>query len=77
MRAAPVVHHSVDLVHNECPHRIQHPATGLRSEQEIQRFRRSNEDVRRLLDERLALRGGGITGANFSAHVDFVAFCFV
>ena len=77
VRAAPVVHHRVDLVHNQCPHRAQHPPAGLGSEQQIQGFRRGDKNVRRLLDQGPALRRGGVARANFSAHVDLAALRFV
>ncbi len=46
------------------------------SEQQIQRFRRGDENVRRFFDQRLTLRGSRIASANFGAHIDVVAFGF-
>ena len=46
------------------------------SEQQIQRFGRGNENVRRFFDQRLTLRGSCIASANFGAHIDVVAFGF-
>src|SRR5437899_9188548 len=70
MRAAPVVHYSVNLVQNERACRAQHPPARFGSEQQIERLWRRNEDVRRLFNQRLTLRSSGIASAHFGAHID-------
>src|SRR4029077_14636828 len=70
MRAAPVVHYSMNLVQNERSRRAQHPPARFGSEQQIQRLWRRNEDVRRLFNQRLTLRGSRIASAHLGAHID-------
>ena len=74
MRAAPIIHDSVNLIQDERARRAQHSPAGFGSEQQIQRLRRGNQNVRRFFDQRLALRGSRIAGANFGAHIDVAAF---
>ena len=76
MSAASVIHHSMYLVQNERSGRAQYAPARFGSEQEIQRFRRGHENVRRFFDQRPALRGSCIASANFCAHIDVVAFGF-
>jgi hypothetical protein len=77
MSAAPIIDDSVNLIHNERPRCAQYAPTRLGCEQEIQGLRRRNEDVRRLFDQRLPLRGSCITGANFGAHIDRATICLL
>src|SRR5437660_6993285 len=70
MRAAPVVDDSVNLIQDQRSRRAQHPPARFGSEQQIQRLWRRNEDMRRLLNQRLTLRGGRIASAHFGAHID-------
>ena len=70
MRAAPVVHDGVNLIQDQRARRAQHPPARFGSEQQIQRLWRRNEDVRRLFNQRLTLRGTRIASAHFGAHID-------
>ncbi len=70
MRAAPVVHDGVNLIQDQRARRAQHPPARFGSEQQIQRLWRRNEDVRRLFNQRLPLRGSRIASAHFGAHID-------
>ncbi len=77
--SALVAHDRVDLVDDHGRDRAQHRAPALAAEQDVERFRRRDEDVRRPADHRGALGGrrvsradedadlrhGGIEGANF------------
>jgi len=76
MRAAPVIHHSVNLIQNERARRAQHAAARFRRQQQIERFRRGDEDVRRSFGERLSLGGTGVTRTDFGADFDVAAFRF-
>ena len=55
MRAALIVRHGVDLVHNHGAGGAQHGARLFRRHQNVERFRRGDQDVRRLPAHLLAL----------------------
>ena len=74
MRPTPVIHDSVNLIQNKRSNRPQYPPAGFGSEQQIQRLGRGNENVRRLLNERLPLRCTSIARANFSTHLNLTPF---
>src|SRR5881394_3116909 len=69
--AAPLVpRHGMDLVHDDRPDRPQHFAGALGRQNQIERFRRGDQDVRRLLEHRLPLRLGRVTSADQRPHLD-------
>ncbi|MNZ53565.1 hypothetical protein D3C78_714450 [compost metagenome] len=59
----------VDLVDDHAARPGQHRPPGLRAEQHVERFRRGDEDVRRLAAHRLALTLGGVAGAHRGADI--------
>ncbi len=67
MGAALVVGDGVDLVHNHRLHRAKIFAALLRRQQNVERLRRSDQNVRRPLQHRAPLRGQGIAGAHRGA----------
>ena len=64
VRAALVVDHGVDLVHDHGLDRAQHLAPAVRGEQDVERLRRRHQDVRRTLEHRGARRGRRVAGAH-------------
>ena len=69
--AAPLVAGDrMDLVDDDRPSGFQHRAAGLRAEQQIKRFRRRDENMRRPAAHLLALAGGGVAGAHRGADLE-------
>ncbi len=68
VRAALGVRHRVDLIHDHRLHPGQHLAR-LRGQDQVQRLRRRDQDVRRVADHRRALARGGVARADAHAHV--------
>ncbi len=68
MRAALVVGHSVDLVDDDCVHAAQMLTALLRREQDVQRFGRGDQDVRRGLQHRAALGRRRVARPDSRAH---------
>ncbi len=64
MRAAPRADDGVNLVDDDGPHRPQALAAALRCQQQVQRFRRRDEDVRRRAEHRLPRRRRRVAGAH-------------
>ena len=62
--AALVCRDRVDLVDDHRARRRQHRAAGLRAEQHVKRFRRGDDDVRRLAAHALALARRRVAGAH-------------
>jgi hypothetical protein len=54
----------VNLVHDHHAHVGEHPATPGARQQDVERFRRRDQDVRSLSQHPRACRGGSIPGAN-------------
>ena len=67
--AALVSGHRVDLVHDDRVRALQHLPAALGGEQDVERLGRGDEDVRRLGDHALPLRGRGVAGAHGRADV--------
>ena len=64
VRAALVVGHGVDFVQDNGSHILEAAPAALRGEQDVQRFRRGNQDVRRVFRHLLALGLRRIAGAH-------------
>ncbi len=64
MRSAARLQHGVDLVDDHRPRGLQHRARALGGQQEVQRFRGRNQDMRRRAQHRGALVLGGIPAAH-------------
>jgi len=62
VRAALVPGHGVDLVDDDGAGRGQHRAAPLGGHQQVQRLRGGDQEIRRLLQHRRALGGGGVPG---------------
>ncbi|MNN13045.1 hypothetical protein D3C81_1260620 [compost metagenome] len=69
MAAALAAGQRVDLVGDHAARPGQHRPPGLRAEQHVERFRRGDEDVRRLAAHGLALALGGVAGAHRGADI--------
>ena len=69
MRAALVPHEGVDLVHDHRAHGREHPAPAVAGQQEVQRFRRRDQDVRRPLGHRRPLAGRCVARPHLHAHL--------
>ena len=69
MCAALVRRHGVNFIHDDGPDVVQHPAALLGREQQVERFRRRDQDVRRPPDHLLARRAGGVAGADRDADL--------
>ena len=69
MRAALVRRHGMDLVDDHGPRGRQHLTAGLRAEQDVERFRRGDDDVRRAAAHALALARRRVAGAHPGADV--------
>ncbi len=67
MSAALVWRERVDFVDNDGPRRGQHPAARLRRQQDVKRFRRRDEDMRRPAAHLVALALRRIAGADQGA----------
>ena len=67
VRAALVVGHGMDLVHDHGPRGAQHAPRAFRGQQNEQRFRRGDQDVRRLLAHLLPLPHRRVAGAHGGA----------
>src|SRR5438128_2571020 len=63
MRAAFVADECVDLIDNDSLGLPQRGSSFLGSQQQVQRLRRGDQDVRRLADERRTLRRRAVSGA--------------
>ena len=70
MRAALVGRQRVDLVDDHGARGREHPAPGLRAEQDVERLRRRHHDVRRALARAIALALRRVAGAHPGADVD-------
>ncbi len=70
MRAALVGRHRMDLVDDHGPRRRQHFAAGFRTEQDVQRFRRRHDDVRRRPAHPLPFPRRRVAGAHPGADLD-------
>ena len=70
MRAALVRRQRVDLVDDHGARRRQHLAAGFGAEQDVERFRRGHDDVRRGAPHALALRRRRVAGAHPGADLD-------
>jgi len=69
--ATPLVaRHRVDLVHDHRPHRPQHLAGAFGREDEVERFRRRDEDVGWATEHRLPLRLRRVPGPDKRPHLD-------
>ena len=60
----------MDLVNDHRPDRPQHLAGAFGREDQIERFGRRDEDVRRMLEHRLPLRLRRVPGADQRPHFD-------
>jgi hypothetical protein len=58
----------MQLVHDHAAHALQHRAAGFRSQQDEERLRRRDQDVRRRLAHAVALEGRGVAGADSVAN---------
>ena len=67
MRATLVVGHGVDFIHNHGAGRTQHASRAFRGQQNVQRFRRSDQNVGRPLAHLLAFPHGRVAGAHGGA----------
>ena len=70
MGAALVRRDGVDFVDDHRPGVRQHRAPGLRAEQDVKRFRRRHQDMRRAAAHPLALGGGRVPGSDPGADID-------
>ena len=70
MRTAFVWRQRVDLVDDDGAHRRQHFAAGVGAEQDVERFRRGDDDVRRRAAHALALAGRRVAGAHPAEDVN-------
>ena len=77
MRTALVVYHGVNLVDDKRPRVLQHSAPAFACQQNVERFRRSNDDVRRLLRHRGPLARGRIAGAHQRPNLDVIEACYL
>ena len=68
VRAALVAHHGVNLVDDHRANRAQDLARALRRQHQVERLGRGDQDLRRPLDDRLALGLGRVAGAQ--SHPD-------
>ncbi len=64
MRSTLVVGDCVDFVDDDCPHVAQIVAALLCGQQDVERFRRRYQNVRRMLQHSLALGGQRVAGAD-------------
>ena len=71
VRAPLAARHRMQFVDDHALDRLEHRAARLRTEQDVERFRRGDQDVRRLATHALAFRGGRVAGAHggADAHV--------
>ena len=68
--------HGVNLVHDHGTQRAEHRAASHAGQQDVQRFRRRDQDVRRLAQHPRARRGGGVARPNGHADVrKFLSRC--
>ena len=70
MGAALVRRDRVDFVDDHRPRARQHRAPGLRAKQNVERFRRRHQDVRRAAAHPLALGGGRVARSDPGADID-------
>ena len=68
-RCEDVAVHRVDLVDDDGAHRGEHATAAVAGEQDEQRLRRGDEDVRRLLAERSPLLLWRVAGAHAHSHL--------
>ncbi len=64
VRTSASADHGMDLVHDHRANRSQHLAASLGRQEQIQRFRRGDEDVRRRLQHRRPLGRGRVSSSN-------------
>src|SRR6476659_2195778 len=69
MRATLVSNNRVNLIENYCASGLQHPASAFTSQQDVERFRSSDDDMRWPFRHRRAFRRRGVACANQSADV--------
>ena len=70
MGAALVRRDGVDFVHDHRPGARQHRAPGLRAKQDVERFRRRHQDMRRAAAHPLALGDGRVARSDPGADLD-------
>ncbi len=70
MGAALVRRHGMDLVDDHRPRRLQHGAAGFRAEQDVERFRGGDDDMRRAAPCTGALALRRVAGAHPAADLD-------
>ncbi len=70
VRAALVVRHRMDLVHDQRLSRPQHGAPALARKEDVERFRRRDHDVRRLPLHAGAVFGRSIAGAHPGSNLE-------
>ena len=69
MRATFRAGHGVDLVDDHSPHATEHAPAANGRQQDVERFRRRNQDVRRLANHARSRRRSRVAGAH--RHADF------
>ena len=69
VRPAPGANHRVDLVDDDGPDGAQHEAAALRRQQEVERLRRGDQDVRRRSEHRRPIGRRRVTGADGGGDV--------
>ena len=67
VRAALVSGHRVNLVHDHGAHAAQHGPAALRGQQQVERLRRGDQNVRRALEHGGPLGGRGVSGPHRDA----------
>ena len=70
MTAALVRRHGMDLVDDDRASGREHRAAGFRAEQDVERFRRGHDDMRRAAAHAVAFARRGIAGAHPGADFD-------
>ena len=70
VRSAARIDHRMDLVHDHRAHRAEHRPAALRGQEQVERLRRGDQDVRGRAQHRGAARGGRVTGAHRGTDAD-------
>src|SRR5258705_11962311 len=70
MAPALVRRNRMNLIDDHGPGGCKHPATGIRSEQDVKRFRSGDDDMRRSATHALALSRRRIAGTHPAANID-------
>ena len=71
MGAAFVADHRVNFVEDKRARRLQHAPATFAGQQNVERFRRRHDDVRRPLGHRRAFARGRVAGPDKRANIDF------